>query len=37
MKMDSHLEMYKAQRRLPRMAEELAELKARIAALEGKG
>ncbi len=36
-KMDQHLDIYKAQRRLPKMAEELAELKARLAALEAKG
>lgn len=36
MKMDSHLEIYKAQRRLPRMADDLADLKARIAALEAR-
>lgn len=35
-KMDSHLEIYKAQRRLPRLVDELAELKTRLAALEDK-
>ncbi len=35
-KMDLHVDMYKAQRRLPRMMEEFAEMKARLAALEGK-
>ncbi|MDQ2088590.1 UDP-3-O-(3-hydroxymyristoyl)glucosamine N-acyltransferase [Marimonas arenosa] len=36
-KMDQHLDIYKAQRRLPRMMQELAELKTRLAALEAKG
>ena len=35
-KMDTHVDMYKAQRRLPRMMEEFAEMKARLDALEGK-
>lgn len=36
-KMESHVEIYKAQRRLPRLIREIAALEARIAALEGKG
>ncbi|MDU8926899.1 UDP-3-O-(3-hydroxymyristoyl)glucosamine N-acyltransferase [Alisedimentitalea sp. MJ-SS2] len=36
-KLDLHVDMYKAQRRLPRMMEEFAEMKARLAALEAKG
>lgn len=35
-KMDLHVDMYKAQRRLPRMMEEFNQIKARLAALEGK-
>ncbi|MCF3594243.1 UDP-3-O-(3-hydroxymyristoyl)glucosamine N-acyltransferase [Rhodobacteraceae bacterium LMO-12] len=35
-KMDLHVDMYKAQRRLPRMMQELSDMKARLAALEGK-
>ncbi|WP_322865852.1 UDP-3-O-(3-hydroxymyristoyl)glucosamine N-acyltransferase [Aquicoccus sp. G2-2] len=35
-KMDSHMEMYKALRRLPRMAQELAEMKAELAALKSQ-
>mgnify|MGYP000285964814 CR=1 FL=1 len=30
-KLDTHVDMYKAQRRLPRMMEEFAEMKARLA------
>ena len=36
-KMDMHVDMYKAQRRLPKMMDEFAQVKARLAALEGKG
>lgn len=36
-KMETHVDMYKAQRRLPRMMEEFAEMKARLAALEASG
>lgn len=35
-KMDTHVDMYKAQRRLPRMMEEFAEMKTRLAALEAQ-
>ena len=35
-KMDLHVDMYKAQRRLPRMMEEFAEIKARLATLEAE-
>jgi UDP-3-O-[3-hydroxymyristoyl] glucosamine N-acyltransferase len=36
-KMDNQMEIYKALRRLPRMAQELAELKAELAALKSRG
>jgi UDP-3-O-[3-hydroxymyristoyl] glucosamine N-acyltransferase len=36
-KIDTHVDMYKAQRRLPKMMQEFAEMKARLAALESKG
>ena len=35
-KLDTHVDMYKAQRRLPRMMEEFAEMKTRLAALEAE-
>ena len=35
-RMDLHVDMYKAQRRLPRMMEEFAEMKARLAELESR-
>lgn len=35
-KLDTHVDMYKSQRRLPRMMEEFAEVKAKLAALEAK-
>ena len=35
-KLDLHVDMYKAQRRLPRMMQEIAELKERLASLEDR-
>ncbi|UYV39169.1 UDP-3-O-(3-hydroxymyristoyl)glucosamine N-acyltransferase [Rhodobacteraceae bacterium D3-12] len=35
-KLDLHVDMYKAQRRLPRMMDEFAEMKTRLAALEAQ-